>query len=142
MLDKIAIGERIEKLRKEKTGLSQLLFAERIGICRGTYTNILKGHGLFNHLEEIAAALGVSEMYILLGYEPLNEELSLKLEQDHQAKLKQQRDYYEGKLELAMKDAEKYRALYEDQKKANQVLSQLSSRTLAQESSPESGQNA
>lgn len=128
MLDKCAIGKRIERLRKEKTGLSQLLFAEKLGVCRGTYINIINGHGLFNHLEDIARELGVSELYLLLGYEPVDEDTSLRLEQDCEARLKQQREYYENLLELARKDIDKFRSLYEDQKDSNRLLSQLNRR--------------
>jgi len=109
-MDEKSIIDNLENKRLEK-GFTQSEIAEKIGIARNTYVNLISGRTrvISEHLQPLADLLGVGLDELLLGYKPFKESDSLLkdsngFEEQRLALIKK----YEDDL-TAMRDRLKYR---------------------------------
>jgi len=120
MLDEKAIRKRIEDLKDEtceRLGLKNVEeFAEAVGMKRSAYYGLVTGNTkIVNpNIRNIARGCGVSEEYLLLGFEPVKEE-----------ELREQA-FYEQRIKAIREDCDKQIAAknieLEALRQANEVL--------------------
>ena len=100
MLDENTIRKRIEALKDEtmsRLGINSVdEFLERTGMKRSAFYELINGKTRIvnRHLRELAAAFEVTEEYLLLGYDPVREEVL------------HDQDYYERRYDAARQQLE------------------------------------
>ena len=100
MIDIITIMERVERLR-DGMHISQSQFALSLGISRTAYQNLKQGktQNFFKYLPAMAAELGTSEEYLILGYEPVKEDAdALHAAEGFKERMKAMQEEYENAL--------------------------------------------
>ena len=115
-MDNNSVKDNINRIRREKK-ITQQEAADRLGLTRQSYNRIEKGRTsiLGDNILKLAAALGVSEEELLLGYEP----------QPSTTALREERERYETRLESYRKTIRHLESVVESQKDTIHVQEQV-----------------
>jgi len=124
-MDEQSIIGNLESKRQEK-GLTQNELAERIGIARNTYVNLVSGKTkvINEHLRPIADVLGIGLDELLLGYKP---------DKTPEALLKDVNDFEEQRLSLIRKYEDDLAAMRDKLNGKDETIADLRKIIRAQE---------